>query len=370
MKAPEYSHHLVTQVARVEAAAAVLRVATEDRPARVARARRRAARHSVRLDASPLDEETAAVVDARLSRGEPAAEAPEVVTAARRGSWSRALRLEGMATQDVAALEYANLLASAEREAELAADLFVQPLATLTLLHGALTRGLLDVGMAGRVRSTSQSVHDGAQGRALWHAPEPGLLPGLLDGLVGWLAGPAAGWPGVVVAGVVHERILQWQPFEAANGRLARTAARLVLRARHIDPDGLMVFEESLAADALGYHAEVAATTRRGGDLVPWLERWADALVEAAETATSGLRGPDPTPPAHALRLVADTRPGQVLTLRDYIRRTGTGMEAARAELRALELRGDVRQAVGSRGLAWRVRDTAAPVAHSDGPLS
>ncbi|CAN5247208.1 hypothetical protein BH20ACT8_BH20ACT8_06150 [soil metagenome] len=353
-----YSDHLVEVIGRAEAAVARLQtVPAAERAAAACPARRAAARLSARLDASPLTDETADAVDAghgpvRVGRQPNAAAA-----GATSGSWARTLRLEGVPSQDLAAVEYANLLAAAEAEPSLAVDLFVQPLATLTSLHRQLTAGLVTPGVAGRPRQTAQSVHDGAQGASLYHAPDPHAVPGLLDRLASWLERGAATRPTVVVAGVVHGRLLEWQPFEAANGRLARAAARLVLRARGLDPEGVIVFERELAADAAGYYAEVGATIRRGGDLSRWLERWAEAVSAAAETAADKLApAPLVEPPTRARRVAESVPAGGELTLSGYARDAEVGLETARADLRALERAGLTRLVAGTQGLRWQRR--------------
>lgn len=279
-----YSHHLVGLVGRAEAAAARLADADPDRRRVVAAgARREAARLSVRLDGSPLDDATAERVD----RGEVPAGVPAPATA--RTGWASALNLEGMATQDVAAVEYAGVLDAWDAEARLAGAWHDDPLAVLRELHGLLVGGLVDPDVAGRWRRTEQAVHDGAQGRIIHRAPLPEHLDGLMDGLAGWVIERSARVPAAVAAGTVHQRLLEWLPFEAANGRLARAAARLVRRARGLDPDAVAVPERGHAADALRYHAEVAATVRRRGDLGPWLERDVAALADALDHAVDAV---------------------------------------------------------------------------------
>lgn len=355
-----------------EAAAATTRLAmaaADERARLVPDARRDAARLSARLDASPLEDATADEVD----RGErdPAGDLDRIPAQSRRsdadddagpadprrGGWATALRLEGMPTQDVAALEYANLLAAFDAEAELAAAIFEAPLETLTRLHGIVCRGLVDADVVGRPRRTVQAIHDGAQGRVIYHPADPDDIPGLLEGLVDWLGRGSVGTPALLVAGTVQERLLQWQPFEAANGRLARAASRLVLRARGLDPDGLAVPERVLATDLTGYHAEVAATIRRRGNVIPWLERYGEALVaELTAAADAVAPASRSSPPARAEAVVDDLRPGEAVTLREYAAKTGVSQETARRELETLAKAGHVRLEGGTRGMRYRRR--------------
>jgi Fic family protein len=353
-----YTDHLVGLVAAAEAAAARLALAPEDRVGALGTAaRREIARLSVRLDASPLDDATADRVDAK---GPPPAVTLPAATGGGAGSgWARALKLEGLATQDVAAREYANLLDAYDAEPSLAADLFDAPLATLQRLHGLVTQGLVAPEAVGRPRTTDQAVHDGAQGWVVYHPPPPEALPALLDGLAGWLGHGSATMPAVVVAGIVQGRLLEWHPFEAANGRVARAASRLVLRARGVDPQGLAVVERRLAADPAGYYAEIAATIRRRGDLAPWLERYAEAVLAGLRAAARAAGvAPAAAAPDRAVAVLAGLSAGG-LTLGAYARQAGVSRETAAADLRALEACGLVALVPGSRGLRYAPAEPA-----------
>ena len=351
-----YSDHLVASIAEAHTAAGrIAAVPVAVRQAAAAGALRRTARASARLDASPLEDETADAVDAGGRTPVSAA----VVTSA--GGWAAALRLEELATQDVAAIEYRNLLAVGAAEPALAARILDDPLPTLAILHGLVAQGLVEPGVVGRPRRTTQAVHDGAQGMVVYNPVDPDLVPGLMEDLGAWVQRSAL-VPAIVVAGVVHEKILEWHPFEAANGRVARAAARLLLRARGLDPDGLLVVDEELARDVTGYFGEVAATVRRRGDLLLWSERWADAVAAAALAAADALA---PLPvgevPERALGVLDALAPGGMLSLRDYAQAAGTTPEQTRADLAALAAAGRIRAEPGSRGLRWRL-PTAGPI--------
>lgn len=360
-----WTDHLAELVGRTEAAAA--RVATAPPAARAAEAtaaQPAVARLSLLLDASPLTVETAAAVDARLARGlAPLDDAAAARAGAQAGAdvadfsgWARALRLDAMATQEVATLEYAGMRALVAAEADLAPRFLEAPVATLRAAHTLACAGLVDAEVRGRTRRTDQAVLDGGQGKVLYHLVDPGRLPGLLAAFDRWVTTASATMPALVVAGAVHGLLLAWGPFEAANGRIARTAARLVLRARGTDPAGLGVTERFLAADRFGYYAEVAATLRRRGDLALWLERVGEATAEALEDVADRLVPPveRPEPPERARAVLAVIAPGDALTLRDYALRAGVSLATARVELAALRAAGLVRVEPHSRGLRVR----------------
>lgn len=338
-----YTAYLVALVAEASTAAGrLLDLPPELREPLEQRARRDASRLSARLDGSPLEDGTAAGVDS--GAWIPPAEVLEVE---RVGGWAGALRLEGMGTEDVAAVEYTNLLAAHREEPRLAEAFFDDPLAVLAELHAIICRGLVDPDVAGRRRMTAQAVHDGAQGRVIFNTPDPATVPGLLEDFRRWLRGVdgegGAAFPAPVTAAVVHELLLQWQPFEAANGRVARAAGRLVLRARGMDPHGLAVPERRWAGDAGGYYGEVAATIRRRGNLGPWVEYATEALVEALEFAAAQAHpAAGPAPSDRAMAAAGALAPGQSVTVADYAVQHGVSRETAWRDLRALAVWGEV----------------------------
>lgn len=352
----DYTSYLVALIAEASTAAGRLLDIDPDRRAAIAQASRsESARLSARLDGSPLDDETVAAVD------EGRWVAPqELVAVEQVGGWAAALRLEGMATSEVAAVEYANLLRAHAQESRLATDFFDRPLAVLAELHGLLCAGLVDPGVVGRSRGTAQAIHDGAQGRVVFNPPDPEQLPGLLADLEAWLRGDgqegSAAFPAPVAAAIVHELILQWQPYEAANGRLARAAYRLVLRARGMDPDGLAVPERAWVQDPGGYYGEVAATIRRRGDLGPWVERCTEALVDALdEVALVAHPDAPPVEPSSRARAAAQQlAPGEVITVVEYATRHGVSRETAWRDLRTLAISGALRRERRSLGRRYR----------------
>lgn len=332
----------------------LLDVDEERRHGLVVAARREAARLSARLDGSPLEPATADAVDAGRWQH------PAVVAdGGRVGGWAGALRLDGMATQEVAAVEYANLLAAYDEEARLAGDFFDQPLKTLAQLHGLICEALVDPDVVGRLRTTEQAIHDGAQGRVIYNTPDPARLPELLGELEAWLRGDAAegstAFSAPVVAAVVHELLLEWQPYEAANGRVARAAARLVLRARGFDPSGLAVPERVWAGDPGTYYVEVAATIRRRGDLTVWAEHHTEALAEALSAAVDAVHAIDVPPLSdRALGAVDELAAGQSVTVAQYAQRWKVSRETAWSELRALARSGHVERESAALGRRYR----------------
>jgi hypothetical protein len=110
--------------------------------------------------------------------------------------------------------------------------------------------------------------------------PAPGSAE-RLDTLAEVLALTSA--PAVVVAGIVHGEVLALGAFPPSSGIVARTAVRLTLIDRGLDPKSLVVVEaghRELAAD----YAEALLGYRNGTPegIARWLVHCADAVVAGA----------------------------------------------------------------------------------------
>ena len=314
---------------------------------------------SLRLDGSTLESLPAAVTDDITADGTagPGAPATETVTAARgRGTWFDAMRaFDDLPDAAVQAREADGVRAVAAAD-DLADRLVEDPAAALAELHRRLTADLLAPERAGALRASEQAVHDASIGRVIYFTADPDTLATAVDDLAAWLRGPAGKLPPLLAAGVLHLELLRLHPYEAANGRLARAAARLWLRRNGLDPAGLAVPEIALAEDPLGYHEEVARTVRRR-DASIWLERWAEAVVD-------GLRGSarllDVLPAADAVLDAAEVRTDvDVLdpefTIADARDRLHLADLAATGDrLEVLLDAGAVTRVPGTRGLRFR----------------
>jgi hypothetical protein len=361
------SPHLIELVAEAERLAArCADAAPEARGALGAERRTLAALASLQLDGSPID----AVPDPGVI-----AEAHATVAAApppaddlgdggpRPGTWFDAMRAFDAPDPDdpeavahdaaILALEYDGVV-RADRADHLATALLTDPVPTLTALHAELTRHLVAPARVGRPRVAEQAVHDASVGRILYFTTPPERIADELAELGAWLVSAGTREHGLVVAGIAHLELLRIHPFDAANGRLARTVARLLLRARGLDPDGLGAPDTVLDRDRLGYHDEVARTLRRRDPTV-WLERWGEAVTEGLRAAarTLGQLGDDL--PDRAQAFLATRGPGEAFTVADHRAGSATAPEESRADLRAMLDAGRILRVPGSRGLRFTV---------------
>ncbi|OLR89714.1 Fic family protein [Actinokineospora bangkokensis] len=93
--------------------------------------------------------------------------------------------------------------------------------------------------------------------------------------------------PGPVLAAVVHGELLALRPFAAANGVVARAAARLTTIQTGLDPKGLAVPEVFCMRQAQRYRDSADAFALGGEDGVAgWITFCCEALVAGAKEAT------------------------------------------------------------------------------------
>lgn len=344
------SPHLVALVAEVERLAATVAAApgTERHDLGLRRAdevvRATLTLDGAEGDALPGPEEAAAA----LAAAAPVAPDP----ADRRGSWLDALRVfDTPSDREIRALEVLGARAG-DASDDLVAPLLSDPGPTLSELHRRLTRGLVADHRAGAFRVTEQAVHDGSTGRVVFFTAEPADVPGELALLEAWLASAGTREHGLIVSGVLHLELLRIHPFDAANGRLARAASRLVLRGRGLDPDHLAVPEPTLARDAMGYVEEVARTRRRR-DLTIWLERWGEAVADGLRSSARRLGVLDAEVDEDAAAFLV-ARPA--FTVADHRADLALTPAEGREQLQTLLDSGLVVRQPGTRGLRFTTR--------------
>lgn len=341
--------HLVALVADAERLAASLAGAEIDAE-RAGQLRRAIVLASMRLDGSTASD---LPDDALL---DPAAMPRHDAAAGRAGTWLDAMRigtgeLHEADEATITALEAIGVRTALDAD-DLAETLLTAPLEALAELHRRLTRGLLAADVAGRPRTTEQAVHDASVGRILYFPAEPRDVERELHLVAAWLDSVGAREHALVTAGVLHLELLRIHPFEAANGRLARAAARLVLRARGLDPHGVATIEAELGRDPIGYYEEVARTRRRR-DLTIWLERWGEAVVDGLRRAAREHGLLEAVPPERLTRFLAGRTGG--FTIADYRAEAHAVPEDARADLAAALDAGLVQRVPGSRGLRYTI---------------
>jgi len=233
----------------------------------------------------------------------------------------------------------------------------------LAVLHGRMTHGLVADDRVGQLRRGPRVVHDASVGRVLYFPTDPALLPDAWDALLRRTTSSVGGStdttapvrPAAVRAALLQLELLRHQPFDAANGRLARAAGRLALLADGLLPAGLGAPDAILAGDLLGYHEEIAASMRRR-DATAWAERILEAHGQALRDAITALHDADggdgaPRPP---IELTSTFTLGEVCTALEVDTAT------AREHCSAWVVAGAAQRVIGSGGLRL-VRPAAQP---------
>jgi hypothetical protein len=236
----------------------------------------------------------------------------------------------------------------------------------LAVLHGRITAGLVAEERAGRLRRGPRVVHDASVGRVLFFPTDPALLPDAWDQLLRHVTGSGAGGagarlPAAVRAALLHLELVRHQPFDAANGRLARAAARLALLADDLLPSGLGAPDVVLAEDTLGYHEEVGASVRRR-DATRWVERALEAQGIALRRTLDTLdalddgRGRDDADRGGDAGAPAPAGLEATFTLGDVVTMVGGTSDDARERCSRWVIDGRAERVVGSAGLRLRLR--------------
>ncbi|MCG7286235.1 Fic family protein [Cellulomonas sp. ACRRI] len=151
----------------------------------------------------------------------------------------------------------------------------------LARLHAAAGARWLPDADLGRVRTEDAPPRDLTGLGAAPGGSEAAARLALLTRTVGTTRAPA-----LVVAAVVHGELLAVRPFAAANGTVARAAARLLLCARGLDPTGAVVPEAGWAAAPVPYLATAARfATGTPEGVAAWVGACADAVVAGAAEA-------------------------------------------------------------------------------------
>ncbi len=159
--------------------------------------------------------------------------------------------------------------AAARVNAELLALLPVvsrSPLQAMARLHTLAAAGLVDDDLLGRPRPM-----DGVAVR--------------LQALAALLTATTSA-PAIAVAGVAHGEVMALEPFEVANGLVARALERLILVGRGVDPTSMVVPEIGHLSLEVSYRSALSAYAE--GEIVGrrvWLMHVAAAVTHGVEAS-------------------------------------------------------------------------------------
>ncbi|GGM05365.1 hypothetical protein [Nakamurella endophytica] len=160
------------------------------------------------------------------------------------------------------------------------------PAQALARLHVLAAAGLVPAAELGRPRTGEPAALPLPAAVADAFAPPATAVPAGLAALSGLVLGSP--WPAVLTVAVVHAELLRLRPFGAADGVVARAAARLTMTTTGLDPRGLTVPE----AGHLRERQEYAAAARAWSAGTPdgrrrWLLHACAAMIAGAREGRS-----------------------------------------------------------------------------------
>lgn len=256
------------------------------------------------LDGAPTDElMTVAKANAVLAASDSATAGYD----AKPGSWQQTLRLTGDTDTDVLLLRATETLGLANALAcpvTRPADTFLRD------VHKTLTQGLIADARHGQFREHDVAVHDSGTGRVLYQPHMPEHIPDGYLALTDTIDNPQH--DPLVTAALVVYLCHVVQPFDAANGRLGLSTARLLLHDTLPTIDGC---ETWLATDRAGFHTEIAQTLRRQ-DATFFVERYVEACTLALRD-TARMRGVVDTSPTLPRAVLATLTTQPFVTVKD-----------------------------------------------------
>lgn len=149
----------------------------------------------------------------------------------------------------------------------------------LLRLHKFLTQGLLSVSESGGYKTKPNAVFHGT--RMIYKPPPPEAAPILTQGLLRWLNSAEVRIEhAVVVAAIVHHRLVSIHPFMDGNGRIARALESWILYRRGFDTHHIFALDEFFDVDRERYYKEIQKVRQQGDNLTSWLEYISEGILE------------------------------------------------------------------------------------------
>ena len=265
-----YSHNLVQNLAKIEAAKNVVDVLPlpPDTTLQLRHeAYQRSTLNSTQIEGNPLDE---AAVQRAIAQGD---------------------RTGSRAEQEVR--NYWRALDRVEEFADIGSNIteaFIQELHRIVIVRNRGRRG-----SRSDYRSSECPVVDTMTRRIDYAPPEPQDIAYLMKELVSWLnSNQAIELPTPLRAGILTHRFLSIHPFDDGNGRTGRLLATAELWRSGYRMRGFFSFEEYFNADRMRYYQNIQMSLpvnfyegRHDPDHTPWLNYFVETLGQAAQQLQS-----------------------------------------------------------------------------------
>lgn len=168
-------------------------------------------------------------------------------------------------------------------------------LADILELHRIITDRLLDKTRNGKIRKNPVYIEN-QDHEILYEAIDAEKVEGTLIELLDWVNTNQFSIHPVIIAAIIHFRIVAIHPFSDGNGRTARALTSLFLALNQYDCNGALVLDSYYASDRKAYYAILQLlngknyTSSIKSDLTPWLEYFTDGFITSLHVLDAEIR--------------------------------------------------------------------------------
>jgi Fic family protein len=168
-------------------------------------------------------------------------------------------------------------------------------------IHRQVTTRLLPDHQSGHWRREPVVIHDPRTRDVVYLPPDHADVPLLVEGLLAFVADNRDVLDPVILAGLLHKQLVIIHPFVDGNGRTTRLATKLLLADLGLDTFNLFSFETYYNQNVSRYFRQVGVFGNyyelvKGLDFTPWLEYFAEGIVDELWRVEKMLRQHQATP--------------------------------------------------------------------------
>ena len=162
-------------------------------------------------------------------------------------------------------------------------------------LHHIITDRLLDKTRSGKFRKNPVYIEN-QNHEILYTAIDENKIEGALKELLDWVGESQFSVHPVIIAAIIHFRIVAIHPFADGNGRTARALTSLFLALNQYDCDGSLVLDSYYASDRKAYYAILQLLNGKNyafsikSNLTPWLEYFTDGFLTSLHVLDAEIR--------------------------------------------------------------------------------
>ena len=162
-------------------------------------------------------------------------------------------------------------------------------------LHRIITDRLLNKTRNGKIRKNPVYIEN-QDHEILYTAMDADKVEGALEELVNWVRASQFSIHPVIIAAIIHFRIVAIHPFSDGNGRTARALTSLFLALNQYDCNGSLVLDSYYASDRKAYYAILQLLNGKNyvfsikSDLTPWLEYFTDGFLTSLHVLDAEIR--------------------------------------------------------------------------------